>query len=222
MELGMLGANGIVGAGPPIAIGAAFSNKFRKTKNVAIAFFGDGASNEGSFHEAANMAALFKLPCVFICENNGYGEYTSQANHQAVVDVADRASGYGMPGVVADGMDVMAVYEAAGEAIERARKGEGPTLLEFKTYRYFDHVGVRGMGLSYRTDEELEKWKKRDAIASFQKLLSDMSLLSKKKIENIYKKVDAEIESAIAFAEDSPHPDPSDLLTDVYSAAQQN
>ena len=106
IALGMLGANGIVGGGPPIAMGAAFSNKFRKTKNVAVAFFGDGASNEGSFHEAANMAALFKLPCVFVCENNGYGEYTSQANHQAIVDVADRAAGYGMPGVVVDGMDV--------------------------------------------------------------------------------------------------------------------
>jgi len=155
IALGMLGANGIVGGGPPIAMGAAFSNKFRKTKNVAVAFFGDGASNEGSFHEAANMAALFKLPCVFVCENNGYGEYTSQANHQAIVDVADRAAGYGMPGVVVDGMDVIAVYEAAGAAIKRARSGQGPTLLECKTYRYYDHVGVRGMGLTYRTDEEL-------------------------------------------------------------------
>ncbi|MCZ6894513.1 MAG: thiamine pyrophosphate-dependent dehydrogenase E1 component subunit alpha, partial [Gammaproteobacteria bacterium] len=129
LELGMLGANGIVGAGPPIAVGAAFSNKFRKTRNVTITFFGDGASNEGSFHEAANMAALYKLPLVFVCENNGYGEYTPQANHQAIVDVADRAPGYGMPGVIVDGMDVVAVYEAAGEAIKRAREGDGPTLL---------------------------------------------------------------------------------------------
>ena len=151
MAVGMLGANGIVGGGPPIAMGAAFSNKFRKTKDVSVAFFGDGASNEGSFHEAANMAALFKLPCVFVCENNGYGEYTSQANHQAIVDVADRAAGYGMPGVVVDGMDVIAVYEAAGAAIKRARSGQGPTLLECKTYRYYDHVGVTGDGanLSY-------------------------------------------------------------------------
>jgi TPP-dependent pyruvate/acetoin dehydrogenase alpha subunit len=216
MDLGMLGANGIVGAGPPIAVGAAFSNKFRKTKNVTIAFFGDGASNEGSVHEAANMAALYKLPCIFVCENNGYGEYTPQANHQAVVDVADRAAGYGMPGVVVDGMDVMAVYEVAGEAIERAREGAGPTLLECKTYRYFDHVGVRGMGLTYRTDEEVEKWKKRDAIASFEKSLTEMGLLTEKKISNILGKINAEIESAIKFAEDSPHPDVSDLLEDVY------
>ena len=219
MELGMLGANGIVGAGLPIAVGAAFSNKFRKTNNVTVAFFGDGASNEGSFHEAANMAALYKLPCIFVCENNGYGEYTPQANHQAVVDVADRAAGYGMPGVVVDGMDVMAVYEVAGEAIKRARKGAGPTLVECKTYRYFDHVGVRGMGLTYRTDEELEKWKKRDAIQSFEKNLTEMGLLTEKKISNIYGKINAELESAIKFAEDSPYPDPSELLEDVYCEA---
>ena len=141
MDLGMLGANGIVGAGPPIAVGAAFSTKYRKTDRVAVTFFGDGASNEGSFHEAANMAALYKLPVIFVCENNGYGEYTPQAKHQAIVDVADRASGYGMPGVVVDGMDAMAVYESAEAAIERARAGDGPTLLECKTYRFFDHVG---------------------------------------------------------------------------------
>jgi len=219
MELGMLGANGIVGAGLPIAVGAAFSNKFRKTNNVTVAFFGDGASNEGSFHEAANMATLYKLPCIFVCENNGYGEYTPQANHQAVVDVADRAAGYGMPGIVVDGMDVMAVYEVAGEAIKRARKGAGPTLVECKTYRYFDHVGVRGMGLTYRTDEELEKWKKRDAIQSFEKNLTEMGLLTEKKISNIYGKINAELESAIKFAEDSPYPDPSELLEDVYCEA---
>jgi len=217
MELGMLGANGIVGAGPPIAIGAAFSNKFRNTDNVTIAFFGDGASNEGSVHEAANMAALYKLPCIFICENNGYGEYTAQANHQAIVDVADRAAGYGMPGVVVDGMDVMAVYEVAGAAIQRARKGAGPTLMECKTYRYYDHVGIRGMGLTYRTDEELEKWKKRDPIRLFEERLVEMGLLTGKKISNIYSKINAEIESAIKFAEDSPFPNTSELLEDVYS-----
>ena len=217
IALGMLGANGIVGGGPPIAMGAAFSNKFRKTKNVAVAFFGDGASNEGSFHEAANMAALFKLPCVFVCENNGYGEYTSQANHQAIVDVADRAAGYGMPGVVVDGMDVIAVYEAAGAAIKRARSGQGPTLLECKTYRYYDHVGVRGMGLTYRTDEELEIWQKRDAIQAFEKQLVKMKVTTKKKIENVYARVNKDIEAGIKFAEDSPFPEPADLLDDVYN-----
>jgi TPP-dependent pyruvate/acetoin dehydrogenase alpha subunit len=216
MALGVLGANGIVGGGLTIAVGAAFSNKFRKTKNVAAAFFGDGASNEGSFHEAANMAALFKLPCVFICENNGYGEYTPQSNHQAIVDVADRAAGYGMPGVIVDGMDVIAVHEAAGEAFERARKGKGPTLLECKTYRFYDHVGVRGMGLTYRTDEELEAWKKRDAISNFEDQLVKMKVTTRKKLENVLAKVNAEIKAGIQFAEDSPFPSPEDLLEDVY------
>lgn len=216
MSLGMLGANGIVGGGPPIAMGAAFSNKFQKKKNVAVAFFGDGASNEGAFHEAANMAALYKLPCVFVCENNGYGEYTPQANHQAIVDVADRASGYGMPGVVVDGMNVMAVYEAAGEAIERARKGDGPTLLECKTYRYYDHVGVRGMGMTYRTEEEVEAWKKRDAIQSFEKRLQQLGIMSKKQIDAVHAAVNQDIVEAIKFADESPYPAPETLLQNVY------
>lgn len=217
MELGMLGANGIVGGGPPIAMGAAFSNKFRKTNNVAVCFFGDGASNEGSFHEAANMAALYKLPALFVCENNGYGEYTPQANHQAIVDVADRAPGYGMPGVIVDGMDVMAVYEAAGEAIARARAGEGPTLLECKTYRYYDHVGVRGMGLTYRTDEEVEEWKKKDPIDLFESRLADQGVLSAEAAQAVHDEVMAEIDAAIQFAEDSPYPDPSAVTEDVYA-----
>ena len=216
MALGMLGANGIVGGGPPIAMGAAFSIKYKKKDNVAVAFFGDGASNEGAFHEAANMAALYKLPCLFVCENNGYGEYTPQANHQAIVDVADRASGYGMPGVVVDGMDVMAVYEAAGEAIERARKGGGPTLLECKTYRYYDHVGIRGMGMSYRTDEEVEAWKKRDAILTFEKRLVQLGVMTQKQIDSVHAAVDKDIKEAIEFANDSPYPDVSTLLDNVY------
>jgi len=217
MDLGMLGANGIVGGGPPIAMGAGFSNKFHKTDNVAVCFFGDGASNEGSFHEAANMAALYKLPVLFVCENNGYGEYTPQANHQAIVDVADRAQGYGMPGVIVDGMDVMAVYEAAGEAIARARAGEGPTLLECKTYRYYDHVGVRGMGLTYRTDEEVEEWKKKDPIDLFEARLAEQGILSADAAQAVHDEVLAEIDAAIKFAEDSPYPDPEAVLEDVYA-----
>jgi len=217
MEIGMLGANGIVGGGPPIAMGAAFSNKFRETKNVACCFFGDGASNEGSFHEAANMAGLYKLPVVFVCENNGYGEYTPQRNHQAIVDVADRAAGYGMPGVVVDGMDAVAVYEAAGEAIARARAGEGPTLLECKTYRYYDHVGVRGMGLVYRTDDEVIEWKKRDPIDLFESRLQEQGILSADQIKAVHDEVMAEIGKAIEFAESSPFPDPSSILEDVYA-----
>ena len=217
MELGMLGANGIVGAGPPIAVGAAFSTKFRKTDRVAVSFFGDGASNEGSFHEAANMAALYKLPAVFVCENNGYGEYTPQKNHQAIKDVADRAAGYGMPGVVVDGMDAVAVYEAAGAAIERARRGDGPTLLECKTYRFFDHVGVRGMGLSYRTDEELQEWQKRDPIHLFEAQLAQAGVLDQAGAAAVHDTVVAEVKAGIEFAEASPLPDASTLLDDVYA-----
>ena len=217
VALGMLGANGIVGGGPPIAMGAAFSNKFLKTKNVAVAFFGDGASNEGSFHEAINMAALYKLPCVFVCENNGYGEYTPQNKHQAIVDVADRAAGYGIPGVIVDGMDVMAVYEASRVAISRARNGEGPTLLECKTYRFYDHDGVRGMGLTYRTDEELAQWKKRDPIEMFEAILIELGYMTQKKIDNVYAKVNQLVEEGVKFAEESPFPEPGDLFENVYS-----
>ena len=217
LELGMLGANGIVGGGPPIAMGAAFSCRFRKTKNVAVAFFGDGASNEGAFHEAANMAGLYKLPCIFVCENNGYGEYTPQANHQAIVDVADRAPGYGMPGVVVDGMDAVAVYEAAAEAIQRARKGTGPTLLECKTYRYYDHVGVRGMGLSYRTDEEVEQWKQKDPIANFEARLAEQGVLSAAAAAAVHDAVRQEVDEGIAFAESSPSPEPAAVTEDVYA-----
>ena len=217
MDLGMLGANGIVGAGPPIAVGAAFSIKYRKAPNVAVTFFGDGASNEGSFHEAANMAALYKLPILFVCENNGYGEYTAQANHQAIVDVADRAAGYGMPGVIVDGMDAVAVYEAAEAAIDRAKRGEGPSLLECKTYRFFDHVGVRGMGLSYRTDEELAEWQKRDPINLFESQLASLDVLSKEEAVAIHQEVLEAVQAGIEFAESSPLPDPSTLLDDVYA-----
>jgi pyruvate dehydrogenase E1 component alpha subunit len=216
LDVGMLGANGIVGAGPPIAVGAAFSNKYRGTRNVAVTFFGDGASNEGAFHEAANMAALYKLPLLFVCENNGYGEFTSQANHQAIKDVADRAAGYGMPGVIVDGMDAIAVYEAAGEAIERARKGSGPTLLECKTYRFYDHVGVRGMGMSYRTDEEVLAWKKRDPIPMLEARLAELGVLSTEEAAAVHARVRQDALDGIAFAESSPFPDVSQLMDDVY------
>lgn len=219
MDRGMLGANGIVGGGPPIAVGAAFSDMYRGTDNVCCCFFGDGASNEGTLHEAANMAAVLKLPVVFMCENNGYGEYTSQARHQAIQDVADRAAGWGMPGIVVDGMDVIATYEAAGEAIARARRGEGPTLVEFKTYRFYDHVGKRGMGVSYREDDEILEWRKRDPIELFEARLEELGVLDKAGADKVREETAAEIEEAVAFAEASPYPEVADLLTDVYTIA---
>jgi acetoin:2,6-dichlorophenolindophenol oxidoreductase subunit alpha len=217
LDLGMLGANGIVGGGPPIALGAAFSNKYRGTQDVTCCFFGDGASNEGTFHEAANMAALFKLPAIFVCENNGFGEFTRQERHQAIRDIADRAAGYGMPGVIVDGMDVLAVYEAAGEAIARARRGEGPTLLECKTYRFFDHVGVRGMGVVYRDDSEVLEWRQRDPITLFERHLAEMNVLAAEDAARVWESIRAEAQAAITFAEESPYPEAGALLEDVYA-----
>ena len=217
LDLGMLGANGIVGGGPPIAIGAAFSNRYRGTRNVSVCFFGDGASNEGTFHEAANMAALYKLPCLFVCENNGFGEFTRQDRHQAIRDVADRAQGYGMPGIVVDGMDVLAVYETVGEAVERARNGGGPALIEAKTYRFFDHVGLRGMGVVYRDDAEVMEWRKRDPITTFEEQLAALGVLSAGEAQAVREQILAEIQEAIAFAEASPFPEADALLTDVYA-----
>jgi pyruvate dehydrogenase E1 component alpha subunit len=217
LDVGMLGANGIVGAGPPIAVGAAWSNKYLGTDNVSVTFFGDGASNEGSVHEAANMAALYKLPVIFLCENNGYGEFTPQAKHQAISDVADRAAGWGMPGVVVDGMDAIAVHEVATQAVERARRGEGPTLVEAKTYRFYDHVGVKGMRVKYRTEEEVEEARKRDPIPMLEATLAQAGILSADQAAAVWAETEAEAAAGIRFAEESPLPDLSELLTDVYT-----
>ena len=216
LDLGMLGANGIVGAGPPIALGAAFACHYRKDGNVAVCFFGDGASNEGTFHEAANMAGLFRLPLVLVCENNLYGEWTRQADHQPIDDIADRAASYDMPGVTVDGMDAFAVYEAAGEAIARARRGEGPTLLECKTYRYYDHVGV-DFGKLVRDPDEVASWKARDPLEQFPRRLVEMGVLTQADIDRITSETRARIEEAVDFAEASPHADPAFLLDDVYT-----
>ena len=143
LDLGMLGANGIVGGGVPIAVGAGFANKYRGNDRVSVAFFGDGASNIGAFHEAANMAAALSLPVLFVCENNEYGEFTPRERTMAITDVVDRAAGYGMPGAIVDGMDVVAVWEAAKEAVSRARRGEGPSFIEAKTYRFYNRSKIR-------------------------------------------------------------------------------
>jgi pyruvate dehydrogenase E1 component alpha subunit len=217
LSIGMLGANGIVGGGPPIAVGAAFSDKYRGTDNVAVTFFGDGASNEGSVHEAANMASLYKLPCVFVCENNGYGEFTAQRDHQAIVDVADRAAGWGMPGVVVDGMDAIAIYEVASQAVARARRGEGPTLVEAKTYRFYDHVGVKGMRVPYRTQQEVDEARLRDPIPALEGRLVQAGVATAEQLAAVWDDTKGEVADAIRFAEESPLPDPDELLTDVYT-----
>jgi len=216
LELGILGANGIVGAGLPIAVGAAFASKYRGEGAVCLSFFGDGATNQGTFHEALNMAAVLKLPAIFICENNLYGEWTSQERHQAIRDVADRATAYGMPGRVTDGMDVLGVHEAVAEAVERARGGEGPALLEFKTYRYFDHVGA-GDGTQARPSEELEEWRSRDPIPAFRRRLIQEGVLTEAQAGAIGQEEEETTEEGIRFAEASPLPETDLLLTDVYA-----
>lgn len=167
MDLGILGANGIVGGGGPLAAGAALAAKYRKNEDVAMCFFGDGASNQGTIQESLNMASAWKLPLVFVNENNGYGISCPQCNSMAVVDIADRAAAYDMPGVVVDGNDVLAVYEAVSEAVKRARKGEGPSLVECKTYRWRGHF--EGDACTYRCDEELKEWKAKDPIPVLKK-----------------------------------------------------
>jgi len=217
LELGMLGANGIVGGGVPIAVGAAFADKYTGSDRVSVSFFGDGATNIGAFHEAINMAAALQLPAVFVCENNGYGEFTPRERTQAVADIADRAIGYGMPGAVIDGMDAVAVWEAAHEAVAHARAGNGPSFLEAKTYRYYDHQGIKGLGVSYRDDAEVLEWKQRDAIEKLEAQLREAGVLDDAGIRAVHDRIQAEIEEAIAFAEESPEPDASDLLTDIYT-----
>ncbi len=217
LELGMLGANGIVGAGSPIAVGAAFANKYRKNKQVAVAFFGDGATNIGAFHEAANMACALHLPIVFACENNEYGEFTPRSETMAITDIVDRAVGYGMPGVIVDGMDVVAVHEAATAAVARARDGGGPSLIEAKTYRFYNHHGVQNLGLKYRTDDEVAEWRERDPIFNFEDKMIEAGTTTRAEVDDIWAELRAGIEAAIVFAEESPYPEADQLLVDVYT-----
>lgn len=214
-DLGILGANGIVGGGGPLAVGAGLAAKYRKTKDVTVCFFGDGASNQGTTQEALNLASAWKLPVVFVNENNGYGISCPQCKSMAVTDIADRAAAYDMPGVVVDGNDVLAVYEAVGEAVKRARKGEGPSLIECKTYRWRGHF--EGDACTYRCDEELKEWIAKDPIPRFEEKLVENGVLKADGVAKIKAELAAELDEAIAFAEKSPLPEPSALLDDVYA-----
>jgi len=217
LSIGMLGANGIVGGGIPHAVGAAFAAVYKGQDSVAVPFFGDGATNIGAFHESANLAAVMHLPVVFVCENNGYAEFTPQDRHMLLKDVADRAAAYGMPGEIVDGMDAVAVYLAARRLVERARAGEGPALLEAKTYRYYDHQGVKGLRIPYRTQEEIETWKERDAITSLEQRMVEAGMAAQEELEKVWADTREEIAAAIKFGEQSPDPDPADLLDNVYT-----
>lgn len=218
MNRGMLGANAIVGGGIPIAIGAGFASQYRGDGTVAVTFFGDGATNIGAFHESINMAAVWDLPVIFVIENNGYAEFTSQERHMKLTDIAERAASYGIPGVIVDGMDALAVRQVAQEAVDRAKRGEGPTLIEAKTYRFFDHQGIKGMRIPYRDPAEVEAWKSRDAIRLIEAIGVERGLATAEDFERIWAEVEAEIQDGIDFARVSPDPDPADILDDVYTA----
>lgn len=215
LEKGMLGANGIVGAGAPLAAGAALAAKLKGSDAVAVAFFGDGGSNEGAVFEAMNLASAWNLPCLFVAENNGYAEATA-ANWSVACDhIADRAAGFGMPGVTVDGFDFFAVHEAAGAAIERARAGEGPSLIEVKLTRYYGHF--EGDAQTYRDPDEVKHYREtRDCLKQFRERTCHAGLLSASDLDAIDAEVEARIEDAVQRAKNDPKPEPDDLLRDVY------
>lgn len=215
MDKGMLGANGIVGGGPPLACGSGLTAKINKTDQVTICFFGDGASEQGTLHESLNLASIWKLPVIFVAENNGYAESTPAHYHCSVENIADRASGYNMPGVTLDGNDVFAVYEAAHEAVARARTGQGPSLLECKTYRFNGHF--EGDAQTYKIAAENEKYQKeRDPLKLFRDNVLSRHLVSEAEFKAIDDRVAARINEAVKFAEESPFPDVKETYTDVY------
>ena len=213
---GNLGANGIVGGGLPIAVGAALTAKKRRTGAVAVAFFGDGANNEGAFHESLNFAAIWKLPVVFVCENNQYAMSTAIARSTAVANVADRAGAYGMPGLIVDGNDFAAVAEASFQAADRARAGEGPTLIEAKTYRTRGHS--RSDRNRYRSREEIEAWKARDPILRFETEIVTLGLIAAERAAEVAAEVEQEMAEAVAAASAAPWPSTDDVTRDVYSS----
>jgi len=213
--LGILGANGIVGAGLPIATGAGLSAKLRKSGQVAVCFFGDGASNQGTFHEAINIAAAFSLPVVYVCENNLYAVGTRQSKVRKIEDIADRSAGYGIPGLIVDGNDVMAVYEACQEAIDRARAGLGPTLVECKTYRWRTHF--EGEPDTYRPREEVAAWLKREPIAPYRRRLVERGILTEDEADQIVARVVNELDEAVEFARMSALPAPESALDGLWA-----
>ena len=215
LDKGMLGANGIVGGGPPLAIGAALSARVRGTAQVAVVFLGDGATNQGTFAESMNLAAVWKLPTVFIIENNGWAQATSFNYHTPVSDVARRAAGFGLPGAVVDGHDFFAVYGAAWEAVHRARSGGGSSVIECKAARYYGHY--EGDAQTYRRPEEVQEIRAtRDCLDHFVRCVTAVHAIEPDELQTIDQEVDALIEEAVSEAKASPWPSEADLLTDVY------
>ncbi len=212
---GNLGANGVVGGGLGIATGAGLSVKMRGTKQAVLCFFGDGATNQGIFHECLNMAAVWKLPVVYICENNLYGMSVSVERASAVQDLTKKALAYDMPAEAGDGMDVLAVKDAVGKWVARARAGKGPAFLEFKTYRYYGHS--RSDPRVYRTKQEEKEWQERDCIAAFSRKMAAAGVLAESESAQVIKEVGEEIEKAVRFAIESPDPAPGELTEDLYA-----
>jgi pyruvate dehydrogenase E1 component alpha subunit len=216
--VGMLGANGIVGGGLPLATGAALAAQLDGKSNVAVCFFGDGAVAEGEFHEALNISSVWKLPLVFVCENNQYAANNAIAVQHPITDVAVRAGSYGLPGVTVDGNDALAVCEAARAAVERARQGAGPTLLECKTYRWYFHAMRNAPPPETRPAAEIAAWKERDPIARLAADLIAQRVISESDLGGLQRQVHADLQAAVAFADASPFPDPNDILVDMYAA----
>lgn len=213
-EKGIIGANGILGAGQPLACGAGLTAKIKGTDQVVVSFFGDGASNEGAVSESLNLAGIWKLPVIFVCENNRYAQATSPDYSVAGQDIAARARSYGMPSVVVNGMDIFAVYEAASEAIDRARRGEGPSFIEAQTYRYYGHF--EGDPMTYRDEEEVNYYRAQDPLEGFRKTVTGQGLISAAELDEIDRKVLITLGEAVTFAEESPYPDLAETLDDVY------
>jgi len=215
IDKGILGANGIVGGGQPIATGAALACKKKKTGGVVICFFGDGATNRGTFHESINLAALWALPVIYVIENNYFGEFCPIEESCSVQKLSDRAAAYGIPGITVDGNDVLTVRETAAKLIERARKGEGPSILECLTWRHHGHF--EGDPGDYKPAEQQEEWLAKDPLPRFRSYLADNQKIALKEIEGIEEKVNMMIADAVEFATNSPDPELSSLLEDVYA-----
>jgi pyruvate dehydrogenase E1 component alpha subunit len=213
-DLGVIGANGIVGGSLGIVAGAGLSAKMRKSDQAVVCFFGDGASEQGIFHEALNLASLWKLPVIYVAENNQFAEYALFRGHCAVPDIARRAVAYGIPGEVVDGMDVVRVYQEAKKAVQRARKGEGPTLLECTTYRFRGHfIGDLG---GYQPEAEAREWMARDPVITFRKYLIQKKIMAQRDLATMEAEIHREFSEAVNFAEQSEYPSPDELETDVY------
>ncbi|MDP6050667.1 MAG: thiamine pyrophosphate-dependent dehydrogenase E1 component subunit alpha [SAR202 cluster bacterium] len=218
-SIGILGESGIVGSALPVAVGAALGSKMQGNDRVVVSFFGDGASNQGACHEAMNLASIWNLPVIFLCENNQYAVTTHFTDTVAVENISDRAQAYNMPGVLVDGQDIMAMYEVTREAVQRGRAGLGPTLIEARTYRYQEHSEAlnRILREEYRSEKELQEWKQRDPIDLFKALLIEQNIFSEEEINELQDNVAETINDALEFARESPYPNEEDLLEDMYA-----